>query len=437
MGESILEKHEKRITPFRYIKHKAMSIPKGQLRFSAIELFFWAAFAASAFTAAYLQELGHNAKTVGTIMACVNVVGLIASPVMGSLSDRMQSARRVFLICILGASVFFTIVPLIPGTSAVATVAMAAVLVSFAFFKNPTSSLLDSWIIRTIDRRRTFKYGSVRLMGSFGYATMCIIFGVIASRLGTQRYSFFFYAALNIPLLLLCVMGMQDEREDEKRRRGEVAGKREKKEKKKGQSPLLLALKGYYFRMFLISHALLGMTLYCMTTFLPYKLTEIAGNADSLGLVIALKSYMEIPTFLFGAMIMRKIDIRKLFPICATVFVTEQVICLFAGSVWQVALSLMMHGFTYGMYLTCMVNYVYRVTPREASASAMAICGSLQLGMSVIGSVLGGMLVDAFGSAGYYTFSVVIQTIALGAFLVTHPLARKLGYPEPDLEGVA
>ena len=189
--------------------------------------------------------------------------------------------------------------------------------------------------------------------------------------------------------------------------------------------------------MFLISHALLGLTLYCMTTFLPYKLTEIAGNSDSLGLVIALKSYMEIPTFLFGAAIMRKIDIRKLFPICATVYVAEQVICLFAGQVWLVAVSLMMHGFTYGMYLTCMVNYVYRVTPHEASASAMAISGSLQLGMSVIGNVIGGALVDQFGSAGYYTFSIVIQAVALIVFLITHPLAKKLGYPEPDLEGIA
>ena len=177
----------KRLHPFAYIKHKAGMIPPGQTRFSAIELFFWAAYATSAFTAAYLKELGHNAKIVGTIMAFVNVIGLLASPIMGAMSDRLHSARKVFLLCIVFASVFYTIVPLIPGTGVVATVVMAVILILYAFFKNPTSSLMDSWLIRTIDRRRTFKYGAVRLLGSIGYATMCIIFGVIAGKLGTQR----------------------------------------------------------------------------------------------------------------------------------------------------------------------------------------------------------------------------------------------------------
>ena len=99
----------------------------------------------------------------------------------------------------------------------------------------------------------------------------------------------------------------------------------------------------------------------------------------------------------------------------------------------MVAISLMLHGFTYGMYLTCMVNYVYRVTPAEAANSAMTIAGSLQLGVSVVGSLIGGVLVDRFGSAGYYAFSMTMQLIALTIFLVTYPLGRKLGHAEPDL----
>ena len=80
-----------------------------------------------------------------------------------------------------------------------------------------------------------------------------------------------------------------------------------------------------------------------------------------------------------------------------------------------------------------MVNYVYRVTPAEAANSAMTIAGSLQLGVSVVGSLIGGVLVDRFGSAGYYAFSMTMQLIALVIFLVTYPLGRKLGHAEPDL----
>ena len=156
------------------------------------------------------------------------------------------SAGKIISNCAYDtASLFYSAVPFITGTGAVSTVIMAVILVAYAFFKNPTSSLMDSWLVRTIDRRRTFKYGAVRLLGSIGYATMCIVFGIIAKRLGTQRYTFFFYAALNIPLLLFCVLGMKDERADEARVRAEKTqtGKKEKKKHEKGKSPLLLALK--------------------------------------------------------------------------------------------------------------------------------------------------------------------------------------------------
>ena len=88
------------------------------------------------------------------------------------------------------------------------------------------------------------------------------------------------------------------------------------------------------------------------------------------------------------------------------------------------------------MYLTCMVNYVYRVTPQEAAASAMTIAGSLQLGMSVIGSLIGGVLVDAFGANGYYAFSMSLQLLALVVFVLTYPLGKKLGHTEPDLSNL-
>ena len=432
--------HPRRVSPIAYAKHLTQRIPKGQVHFSAIELFFWAACAGTAFIAAYLQELHYSASFVGIIMALINCIGIVAAPIMGSLSDRLNSQRRVFILCVVVSSILFCLVPFVKGTSVAAMGLMIVLLLSSMFFKNPTSSLLDSWVVRTVHRRRTFQYGSVRLLGSVGYATMCIFFGRIAAKTGTQAWTFFFYGIMNVPLLLLCIFNMKEEREDEEKRkqeklaaRAEAPVKKNAKKAKGEQSPLLLALKSYYFRMFLISHALLGLTLYCMTTFLPYKLNEIAGNSDSMGLVIALKSYMEIPTFLLGAIIMRRINVKKLFPICAVVFFIEQLICVVATQVWMVAFSMMLHGFIYGMYLTCMVNYVARVTPQEANASAMTISGSLQLAAGVIGSLVGGVLVDKFGSNGYYVLSMVLQMIAMLVFFIAYPLGRKLGHEEPDL----
>ena len=98
-------KHEHRAGRFAPVSYLKNVVPKGQVQFSGIELFFWAAYAASAFTAAYLQEKGYSASVVGLIMALVNCIGIVAAPMMGSLSDRLSSSRRVFLLCIAVSSV--------------------------------------------------------------------------------------------------------------------------------------------------------------------------------------------------------------------------------------------------------------------------------------------------------------------------------------------
>ncbi|MBP3371936.1 MAG: hypothetical protein J6L88_05350, partial [Clostridia bacterium] len=82
------------------------------------------------------------------------------------------------------------------------------------------------------------------------------------------------------------------------------------------------------------------------------------------------------------------------------------------------------------------VNYVYRITPKEAVASAQSLAVSFMLVASVLGSLIGGVLVDVLTTSGLYWFLFAVEAFALVLFVITFPLGKLLGKKEPDLSHV-
>lgn len=108
------------------------------------EFLFFCAYAGSAFVAAYLKERGYSPAAVGVLLALVNCAGVVASPVMGTLSDRLGSSRRVLMLCVAVESVLLLFLPV---ALALPQALLAALLLVWSFFRNPTPGLADSWIV--------------------------------------------------------------------------------------------------------------------------------------------------------------------------------------------------------------------------------------------------------------------------------------------------
>ena len=55
--------------------------------------------AALGYLTVFLQEVGLDAAQVGMVTAINSVVGMVASPFWGIVSDKMRSMRKTLLIC--------------------------------------------------------------------------------------------------------------------------------------------------------------------------------------------------------------------------------------------------------------------------------------------------------------------------------------------------
>ena len=105
--------------------------------------------AALGYLTVFLQEVGLDAAQVGMVTAINSVVGMVASPFWGIVSDKMQSMRKTLLICMSVAMVLWFFVPASSQWFLWGMPVMSVLLPVTNFFRAPMSSLVDSWTVRS------------------------------------------------------------------------------------------------------------------------------------------------------------------------------------------------------------------------------------------------------------------------------------------------
>lgn len=382
-------------------------------RYSAIEFLYWMAASAASFTVAYLQETGMTSSQVGDIMALLNVFGILAPPIWGMLSDKMRSVKKVLVICLVVGSAIFALMPLASRFKLGPLSAMVIVLPVSAFFRTPTTSLLDSWMISNVNKEPGLRYGSIRLWGSIGYAIMAFLFGVLIKRMGTNAITFYMYGLLNIPLLLL--FAFQRDSNDSSAKKSLSF-----KELKIGR-----LAKNYYLMVFLFFNTILYLPVHGTFTFLPYLLEEVAGNSDSLGTVFSIKALMEVPMLIASAFLVKRFGLVKMIFLGGLLYTVEQFAYMACTNVPQVIGVMVIHGFAFGIYLACSVSYIFSLAPEGLSATAQTVCGALSSLAGILGNMVGGRLIETLGVRGYYGIAGSLELVALVIFLISFPIGRK------------
>lgn len=390
----------------------AMVNPK-QINLSVIEFLYWMAASAASFTVVYLQERGMSSSQVGVVMAMLNVFGILAPPFWGMISDKLRSIKKVLLLCLVLGSLVFALIPFTSNYyMGPWMVAVVALLIS-SFFRTPTMSLLDSWMIRNVNTESNMSYGSIRLWGSIGYAIMAFLFGIIIKKMGSAANTFYLYGILNLPLIFLFLFRKGDE----------DAGSKKPLSFRELQVGRLT--KNFFLVTFLLFNTILYLPVQSTFTFLPYLITEIAGDSSSLGTIISIKALMEVPMLIASTYLVRRFGVVKMIILGGMLYTLEQFSYMICHSIPQVTMVMVLHGTAYGIYLACSVSYIYMLAPKELSATAQTVCGALSALAGILGNLVGGYLIDAMGIRSYYGISGIIVLVALALFLLTFPIGKR------------
>ncbi|MFZ3579643.1 MFS transporter [Virgibacillus sp. DJP39] len=328
----------------------------------------------------YLLHKGLDGSEIGWVLAVGPLASIFAQPFWGYMSDKYKTVKRMLLLCVIGLLISSVLFFQMNGL--IAIILMGAV---FYFFTSPIGALGDSLAQRRSDQLNV-SFGSIRMWGSIGFATSSLIVGEILSSVGIQYmiwpYLFFGVAALLVVFQLTDVKVESD------------PVKLKDVRQIFSNKPFLIFLAIIMFIS--ISHR-------SNDTYIGLYISQLGGSESLIGLAWFFGVASEAAVFAFAGTWFKKYH-SLVFIIFAGVIYSIRWFMYAAveDPILIVALQFL-HGITFGVFYLAAFQYITRLIPKLLQSTGHLVFFAVFFGVSgIIGSLIGGALIDSFGGDTLY-----------------------------------
>jgi PPP family 3-phenylpropionic acid transporter len=361
--------------------------------------YFWAFAAVGAFgpfTTIYYRELGFSGLEVGVLAALPALCIAFTGPIWGSIADAL-SAHRVLIRNAISLAALIALAV----TRATTFVPILILIGLLALATTPVASFLDGYAV-AIGERLGPSYGSLRVWGSIGYTAAVFTVGRIMGDQVDRTFIVAYAACWAVTLLTTIGLPRLGERHARPLFSGFGAFRRNR--------PLMVLLATSY----LVTSATA-----ILNGFLGIRIKELGGGASLVGVAIALGAISELPVLAFGSWFLRRIGAPNLIAIAIAVYSLRLAVYgLITAPSWILPFQAL-HGLSYGAFLTASVLLAHRFAGREHAATAQTLLGAFSFGLgSITGSLVGGALLDAVGSAWLFRGAAMLMIMTLVAYLL-------------------
>ncbi|BAF88209.1 putative proton/sugar symporter [Azorhizobium caulinodans ORS 571] len=345
----------------------------------------------------WLGERGLSPGEIGTALAVPLTTRLLATPILGWLSDRIGKPRAVLLL--LAALTLLVMSALVLASGAVA---IFLILGLAAMAWNPSFPLLDAYASRQARAKRV-DYGRSRMWGSASFILANLLGGWLVGAAG---------AGVTVPLMLaghaafLLTLVMLPEMP----RPPAAAGLHVSVPR--ARTALVIGILAAASVQ--ASHAVLY-------AFGSVTWQKQGLSLGTIGMLWALGVVSEIVLFHFGTRVLRRLPPALLLAIGGAAAMVR-----FGAMTFDLPLALLLplqllHGATFGATYLGLVELVARAVPEHRAATVQSLAGwTVSLAMAAA-SVASGPLFQAFGANAFY-LSVALGAVGLVAALASAAL---------------
>lgn len=326
----------------------------------------------------YLNNIGLNKATIGSITGTASLVALVFQPVFGVLTDSAKSKNRILQLLILCTALLYPLILL--NKSAVY---ILLVYIAYAIFRNFQPPLNTTMSVEFSERSGR-PYGPIRMMGAVGYALMMSLVGVVSAQENGVEKTFFLYSLICLVNILL-IFFMPT-----------MKGYNRKSEGKK-VSPALL-LKSRPILTLILFQILLGIANSMCRSYFGIYFTDDMGGSNSLyGTMLSVSAAIEIPFLFMADRFLNKLGPKKMLFILGMVTSLRWIVCFFAQNTATLFMVQcgnfinILETVTYSLLLSKMVAPQLKTSVQTLSATIQNVVSIL------ISSYLGGFLADLVG----------------------------------------
>ncbi|MCO5215488.1 MAG: MFS transporter [Thermomicrobiales bacterium] len=361
------------------------------------------------FSAVYYHSLGFTGWHLGLLTAMTAIGIALTGPFWGALADSFgihrQIMRGVLLVAAIMALILAQVTSFVPFLITFGILAFALV---------PIPSLWDSYAVSAVERGGA-SYGLLRVFGSIGFTVMVLIMGWIMA--GGLTVTFIYIYAIWHIITLLVTFRLPPL--SERRRRNLTDG-------------LRVVLRQRSYVLILIVAFIISTGYALLNIYLHMHVESIGGNTRIASYAFATSAMSELPVFVFGAVILRKIGPRNMIYVSLAFYVFRFALLGFLSTTTAVIVGQMVHGLSFGMFLMASVTLAHRLVGRENAATAQALLAMMGMGLgSIVGSFIGGVVIEHTTTTIMYRGVMTTMILAAIVFVVgTRLLGRDAFDPE-------
>lgn len=357
--------------------------------YAVVQGMYWMSFCIIfSFSSVYLLDRGFSNTGIGLLIGVSGTLSAILQPLVGEFADKSRKVSlRGLIMAVAGLMLLCAAGLILSPSSPLLTLLLYGILVVFLQVLTP---LVYSLGMSCVNRGISLDFGLARGIGSLGFAGISYVAGLLVAAAGARI----------IPLLILALYGgllaavlrfgygeQNHEAEARKEENGSSA---------KGKD---LGFFTRYHRFFLVlAGGTLSFTSHNMiNNFLFQIMTSKGGGSEAMGMAMALAAVCELPTMFFFGWMVKRVSSGTWLKISGLFFFLKSFATCLAPGITGMYLIQGLQMFGFALFVVASVYYVNEIMEERDRVKGQACMTMTNTLGGVLGSVLGGTLIDGFG----------------------------------------
>ena len=379
---------------------------KLNLDFSIIQATFWMLYStAGIFVSVFMLDKGYTNSTIGLVIALGSVLAIFLETGVANITDKIQKITNITVMKTLIAVMYVLVIAilLIGEKSLALTIAYIALIIGHTTM-HPFVNALSFYLS---EGGHNVSYGLGRSMGSLAGGTLAFVMGYLVSWFSPNMIMY--VGLINLTIMTIAVF-ITEKHYKQITQNGVVAQQQAEEE------VTAISLGEFVQRNKLFMVMSLGIVLLFFGNVIVENFTiqiveNIGGNTEQMGFVIFLLSIFEMPAMLGFNKLKEKFSYVFLLRVAAVFFSLKIIMMFIANNMFMIYLAQLNQVLGYGLLFPALVSFIDHIMDkREAVRGQAVFTVALTVG-NVFGSVLGGIILDAFSVTTLLGISSVLSVI--------------------------
>ncbi|WP_456447858.1 MFS transporter [Thiolapillus sp.] len=364
-------------------------------RLSAFYFFYFAALGTlMPYWGLYLQAMGFDAFSIGSLMAIIMATKVVAPNVWGWLGDNL--GHRMLLVRLAS---LLALVSLLGMFAAQGFLQVALVMAFYSFFWNASLPQFEAVVFNHLGNDAA-RYSRLRLWGSVGFILTVVMVGWLVDRRGT---------AVVLPALITVFGGIL---------LSSLLVKEDGHEAHEAQPSILAVLKKPHILAFFAAVFLMQMSHGPYYAFFSIYLQDYAYSKSDIGLLWSIGVIAEVLLFLFMHRLLRRWRSAAILRVSLMLAALRWLLIgWFPEVVPVLVVAQLLHAASFGSFHASAIHMVHDYFRGRHQGRGQALYASLSFGAGgALGTFISGVIWEQWGAPLAYTMASA--TALLGAWVV-------------------